>query len=78
MDRLGGTHAKNRFEAEIEHVTRVLRSYGVLTDENLKRLAHAEHWKGPKFERVLEEGVRMDRIRKLDEHLYELPEGPRL
>jgi hypothetical protein len=75
MDRLGGAHANTRFEAELDQMTRVLRSYGVLTDENLKRLSRAEHWKGPKFERVLQEGIRQDRIRRLDEHLYELPDG---
>jgi len=75
MPNLGGTHARNRFEAELEELTRVLRGFGVLTYDNLKELSGARHWCGPTFDAVLREGVREGRIRQLGGILYELDEG---
>ena len=77
MHRLGGTHAHSRFEAELEELTRVLRSYGVLTGDNLKQFSRAALWSGPRFERVLTVGIEQGRIRRLGDDLYELAAGHR-
>ncbi len=72
MQQLGGTHAHSRMEAELEELTKVLRSFGVLTYHNLKELSGARRWGGPHFDHVLHEGIRAGRIRKLGDELYEL------
>jgi len=74
MPRLGGTRAHSRYEAEMDELTRVLRSYGVLTGHWLRELSGARHWDGPIFEAVLCDAIRRGRIRKLGEDLYELDE----
>lgn len=77
MQELGGTHAHNRLEAELEELTKVLRGFGVLTHDRLKELSGARRWSGPHFERVLQEGIRDGRIRRLGDDLYELDESSR-
>lgn len=77
MQALGGTHAHSRMEAELEELTKVLRGFGVLTYDNLKELSGARRWCGPHFERVLQEGIRDGRIRRLGAELYELDESCR-
>ena len=74
MPTFGGTHAHDRFEAEVESLARALRGYGVLTDERLKELSGARHWSEPIFEAALCEAVRRGRIRRLGDCLYELDE----
>jgi hypothetical protein len=58
----------------MKDLTRVLRSYGVLTGERLREFSGGRHWEGPIFESVLCEAIRRGRIRKLGEDLYELDE----
>ena len=77
MQGLGGARAHNRMEAELEELTRVLRGFGVLTHDNLKELSGARNWSGPHFESVLCEGIRVGRILKLSDQLYELEESYR-
>ncbi|HKN93575.1 MAG TPA: hypothetical protein VJU60_04510 [Thermoleophilaceae bacterium] len=72
MQALGGTRAHSRMEAELEELTRVLRSFGVLTYANLKELSGARRWTGPHFDYVLHVAIREGRIRKLGDELYEL------
>ena len=72
MPKLGGMKAHSRSEAEITELTRVLRSYGVLTGYWLKELSGAQHWEAPIFESVLCDAIRTGRIRKLGDDLYEL------
>ena len=74
VPRLAGAHAHNRFEAELDELTNVLRGYGVLTYDNLKVLSRSDHWCGPTFDAVLHEAVAAGRIRKLGAELYELDE----
>jgi hypothetical protein len=74
MPKLGGTHAHNRCEAEMDELTRVLGGFGVLTGHWLRELSGARHWDGPIFEAVLCDAIRTGRIRKLCDDLYELGE----
>ena len=72
MQGLGGAQAHSRMEAELEELAKVLRSFGVLTYDNLKELSGARRWCGPHFDHVLHEGIRDGRIRRLSDELYEL------
>ena len=74
MPTLGGGHPHTRLEAELESLTQALRGYGVLTDERLKELSHARHWREPVFDAVLCEAMRRGLIRRLGDCLYELAE----
>ena len=76
MPNFGGTRAHSRFEAELAELTKVLRSFGVLTHDNLRELSGARHWCGPRFETVLQEAVCDGRVRRLGRDLYELNERP--
>jgi hypothetical protein len=76
VPRLGGTHAHSRHEAEIAELTRVLRSYGVLTRDYLEELSGARHWDGAEFECALNDGVRAGRIKRLSPELYEVAPHP--
>ena len=75
MPKLGGPQAHSRFEAELERVTHVLESYGVLT----------EHIEGPLPCGPVEpcglhpgprRGVGDGRLKKLGSKFYELAEPP--
>ena len=53
MQEIGGTHAHDRYEAEVQHLVRTLRSYGVLTTERLCEASGARNWHGGTFEGAL-------------------------
>lgn len=74
MQRLGGSHAHSRVDAEIGDLVRTLRGFGVLTYGHLKEFSGGEHWSDPVFDAVLHEAVRSGRIRRLSDDLYELDE----
>ena len=76
MQRFRGAQAHNRTEAEMKELTRVLRSFGVLTGDWLKELSGARHWDAPIFEAVLNDAVRRGLIRRLGKDLYELDDRP--
>ncbi len=76
MPKLGGPQAHSRFEAELERVTHVLESYGVLTDDILRDLCRADQWSHADFTLVLDAGVRDGRLKKLGSKFYELAEPP--
>ena len=74
MQEIGGTHAHDRYEAEVQHLVRTLRSYGVLTTERLCEASGARNWHGGTFEGALSAAVRSGRFRRLGDDLYELPD----
>lgn len=72
MQEMGGPHPASHYEAEIAHIVRTLRSYGVLTATRLCELAGGERWTGHTFHAALTAAVRSGRVKRLGDELYEL------
>jgi hypothetical protein len=53
MHEIGGTHAHDHYEAEVRHLIRALRGYGVLTAERLRELAGGRNWSAGTFDGAL-------------------------
>jgi hypothetical protein len=62
----------SRDEAEVEHLMRALRGYGVLTRAHLLDVGGAAHWPDSGFKRALAHAVSSGRIRRLGDDLYEI------
>jgi hypothetical protein len=62
----------SREEAEVEHLMRALRGYGVLTRAHLLDVCGAAHWPDSGFKRALAQAVSSGRIRHLGDDLYEI------
>jgi lipoyl-dependent peroxiredoxin len=62
----------SRREAEVEHVVRTLRGYGVLTRARLLELCGAGHWSDRGGRRAIADAVSSGRIRQLGDDLYEI------
>jgi osmotically inducible protein OsmC len=65
-------HSRN--EAEVEHMVRALRGYGVLTRARLLDVSGAAHWSDAGARRALAHAVSSGRIRHLGDDLYEIAE----
>jgi hypothetical protein len=62
--------ARTHAIARQRKLRRILESYGVLTHDNLRALAHAGAWSVP-FETVLANAIRSGRVRRIADDLYE-------
>jgi osmotically inducible protein OsmC len=62
----------SRREAEVEHVVRTLRGYGVLTRARLLELCGAGHWSDRGGRRAIADAISSGRIRQLGDDLYEI------
>jgi hypothetical protein len=62
--------AHSRVEARHRTLQRVLQSYGVLTYESLRDLAHTDRWETP-FSVVLERAIETGHVRRISDDLYE-------
>jgi hypothetical protein len=77
MTVLSGSHlpvATSHATARQRKLQRLLRSYGVLTHDDLRELAHAGAWQVP-FETVLRNAIASGRVRQLSDDLYEAADG---
>ena len=68
--------AHTRQDAEVEHIVRALRGYGVLTRARLLEVCGAAHWSDSGAKRALALAVSSGRIRQLGDDLYEIAEPP--
>jgi hypothetical protein len=66
--------ARSYTEARQRKLRRILETYGVLTREHLRELAHADRWRVP-FDVALARAVRSGRVRRLTRDLFEA--GPK-
>ena len=62
----------SRQDAEVEHVVRTLRGYGVLTRARLLELCGAGHWSDGGGRRAVADAVSSGRVRRLGDDLYEI------
>lgn len=65
-----------RSEFEVDDLVRTLRSYGVLTREDLLERSRAKHWPEGSFEAALRLGVAQGSIRQLTDDLFEVGPDP--
>jgi hypothetical protein len=66
-------HAHDYHDAEVKHLVRALRGYGVLTRDGLREVAGADSWTTGTFEGALAVAVRTGAIKSLTDDLFELP-----
>ena len=62
-------------EPEVDHLVRTLRSYGVLTREQLLERSGAQHWARESFDTALRRGIADGSIKQLDDELFEVGKG---
>ena len=65
-------------KADVDHICRTLRGYGVLSHNVLCREAGGDHWSYGRFQAALRQAVRDGRVTDLGAGLYELSESERV
>lgn len=68
-------HSRDYFEAEVNHLYRVLHGYGTLTRERLWIECGGEHWLKPgEYRRALDAAHAQGRVKLLGNELIEVVE----
>jgi hypothetical protein len=64
-------------KADVDHICRTLRGYGVLARSALCREAGGGHWRAGRFDAALRQAVEQGRVTEVGGEMYELSESER-